>query len=195
MHIDPLMALLLYAFVASITPGPNNLMLMASGANFGFKRTVPHMMGVVFGFTFMFIVVGVGVIGLFNLWPTSYQILKIVSIIYLLWLSWRIANSKAPESNAERSKPLSFISAALFQWVNPKAWAMATSAITIYAPKQDLVSILQLAIVFGFVNFPAVSIWAVMGQGMQHWLTTPSRLKLFNWGMAALLVASLVMIL
>ena len=187
-----LLALIAFALVSSITPGPNNLMLMSSGANFGVRRTVPHALGIAIGFAVMILLVGIGLIRLFDLWPMLSIILKIVSIAYLLWLAWKIANAAPPEGHiAADSQPMSFIGGALFQWVNPKAWTMALGAITLYAPQRDGMTILLIAVIFGLVNLPSVSLWAVMGQVMRQWLSSPRRLRMFNWSMAALLVASL----
>ncbi len=184
-----------FAFVASITPGPNNLMLMASGANFGFRRTMPHMMGVGLGFIFMVAMVGIGLAGVFVAFPWTYTALKIASIVYLLYLAWKIANAAPPTPGAEAGKPFSFLQAAAFQWVNPKAWAMAVSAVTVYAPSQDTGAMLLIAAIFGAVNMPSISLWVVMGQQMQRFLTNPARLRTFNIVMALLLVASLVLVL
>ena len=116
MSYDLLLALTLFAFVSSITPGPNNLMLMASGANFGFRRTLPHMLGVVIGFTLMIVLFGVGLVQVFDLYPISHQILKVVSVIYLLWLAWKIANAAPPEGDVQsEGTPITFFQAALFQ--------------------------------------------------------------------------------
>ena len=191
MTLDLLLALAAFAFVSSITPGPNNLMLMASGANFGLRRTVPHMLGVGLGFVAMVIVVGVGLVQVFDAWPLSYTILKIVSVAYLLYLAWRIANAAAPEAGGGAGRPMSFTEAALFQWVNPKAWAMALTAVTVYAPSQTLGAILLVAVVFGIINIPSVGSWTVLGREMRRVLTNPGRLRAFNWTMAALLVGSL----
>ena len=130
MTFDLLAALLFYAFVASITPGPNNLMLMASGANFGFRRTVPHMLGVALGFVFLALMVGLGLAGLFLAFPASHTVLKAVSVAYLLWLAWKIANAAPARAEAAAGRPFAFLQAAAFQWVNPKAWAMALTAVT-----------------------------------------------------------------
>jgi threonine/homoserine/homoserine lactone efflux protein len=139
MTYDLVLALSLFALVSSITPGPNNLMLMASGANFGFRRTIPHMLGVGIGFTLMIVLVGIGLVQIFDLYPISHQILKVVSVIYLFWLARKIANAAPPEGDvANESTPITFIQAALFQWVNPKAWTMALTAITAYTPNQTL---------------------------------------------------------
>ncbi len=195
MTYDILLALIAFAFVSSITPGPNNLMLMASGANFGFRRTIPHMLGIGLGFTFMVLLVGAGLVQLFNQYPISYTILKIASVVYLLYLAWKIAHAAPAENSAEVGTPMTFIQAAAFQWVNPKAWAMALTATTAYAPGQTLNVILIVALVFGAVNLPSVSTWTVLGQQMARFLTNPRRLVVFNWTMAALLIASLYPVL
>ncbi len=190
-----LVALFAFALVSSITPGPNNLMLMASGANFGFRRTVPHMLGVGIGFVFMIVMVGIGLVGLFDLWPPAYTVLKVVSVVYMLWLAWKIANASAPQTDQVNQQPFGFLQAALFQWVNPKAWTMALTAVTVYAPDRNIGAVLWVAAIFGLVNLPSVSSWALLGQGMRRWLSSPRRLRAFNWSMAALLVASLAMVL
>lgn len=192
MSYDLLLALTLFAFVSSITPGPNNLMLMASGANFGFRRTLPHLLGVGIGFTLMIVLVGVGLVQVFDLYPISHQILKVVSVIYLLWLAWKIANAATPEGDVQsEGTPITFIQAALFQWVNPKAWTMALTAISAYTPDQTLYYVSLVALVFGIVNLPSVSLWTVLGEQMARFLTSAARLRAFNWAMAGLLVLSL----
>lgn len=192
---DLLLALVLYAFVSSITPKPNNLMLMASGANFGFRRTVPHMLGVALGFVFMALLVGVGLAGLFTAYPASHAILKGVSVVYLLWLAWKIAHAAPMRAGQAAGRPMTFLQAAAFQWVNPKAWAMALTAVTVYIPDQTLMAVLVVACVFGAVNLPSVSSWVVLGQQMARVLTSPRRLAAFNWIMALLLVGSLYPVL
>ncbi|WP_420860833.1 LysE family translocator [Algirhabdus cladophorae] len=191
MSYDILLALAGFALVSSITPGPNNLMLMASGANFGFARTIRHMLGVGIGFTVMIVLVGVGLIQVFDLYPISHTILKVVSVLYLGWLAYKIANAAAPQAVGDTGKPITFWQAAAFQWVNPKAWTMALTAITLYAPDQSFRAILLVALVFGIINLPSVSIWTVMGQQLRRFLTNDRRLKAFNYTMAALLILSL----
>lgn len=192
MNFEILSALTIFAFVSSITPGPNNLMLMNSGANFGFKKTIPHLLGVGVGFTLMIALVGLGVIKLFDSFPLSYQILKVISIIYLLYLAFKIARSKGSfEQGSSSSTPFTFIQAALFQWVNPKAWTMALTSISLYAPSKSFVAVLFVAIVFGLINLPCISSWVVLGQKIQMILTDQKRLRAFNITMALLLVISL----
>lgn len=192
LELEILIALCAYSLVSSLTPGPNNLMLMSSGANFGFKRTIPHMLGVSLGFTLMVTLVGLGLMQLFDLYPLSYDILKIFSVAYLLYLAYKIANSAAPEGQSnDNAKPFTFLQAAMFQWVNPKAWAMALTAISVYSPTRSVGSILFVAIVFGAINLPSITVWIYLGQQLSRLLHSQFRLKLFNYGMACLLVASL----
>ena len=191
MTYELLTALALFAFVSSITPGPNNLMLMASGANFGFRRTIPHMLGVALGFVFMVLLVGAGLVQMFDAFPLSYTVLKVVSVVYLLWLAWKIAHAAPVEAQGPAGTPMTFLQAAAFQWVNPKAWAMALTAISAYTPDQTLMAILLVGVIFGAINLPSVGSWTVLGQQMARFLTSQRRLTLFNWTMAVLLVASL----
>lgn len=191
MTYEILTALAAFAFVTSITPGPNNMMLLASGANFGFTRTIPHMLGIGIGFTVMVVLVGAGLMQLFDAWPTSYTVLKFLSAAYMLWLAWKIAHSASPEGAKTGAKPMSFVQAALFQWVNPKAWTMALSAITLYAPGREFIAVLWVAVVFGAINLPCVSSWTVLGQKLRLLLSNSTRLVAFNWTMAVLLVLSL----
>lgn len=191
MTYDILLALVLFAFVTSITPGPNNLMLMASGANFGFRRTIPHMLGVALGFVLMAFLVGIGLAQIFERWPPAHLILKGLSAAYLLWLAWKIANAAPAGPQQSKGQPMTFLQAAAFQWVNPKAWSMALSAVTLYAPDQSLMSVALVAAIFGAVNLPTVSTWCVLGQQMARFLTNPARLRAFNITMAVLLVVTL----
>ncbi|MFT4518460.1 MAG: threonine/homoserine/homoserine lactone efflux protein [Halioglobus sp.] len=193
---DILLALIVFAFASSITPGPNNMMLMASGANFGFRRTVPHMLGVSLGFTLMVLLVGIGLVQIFVSFPVSYTVLKVVSVVYLVYLAWKIATA-APTttSKGEGGTPMTFMQAVLFQWVNPKGWTMALTAVSIYSPSQSLSAVASVAGVFGAVNFPCIFVWVVMGLQMQRLLTSASRLRAFNIFMAVLLVGSLYPVL
>lgn len=184
-------ALTIFALVSSITPGPNNLMLMASGANFGFKRSIPHMLGISIGFMLMVFLVGIGLVQIFDLYPVSHLILKVVSAAYMSWLAWKIANAAPPKDGEAGGTPMTFLQAAAFQWVNPKAWAMALTAVTLYAPDRSIYAVALVALIFGAVNAPSVSVWTIMGQQLRRLLTKPARLRMFNYVMAALLIASL----
>lgn len=195
MDIQLLLALALYAFVTSATPGPNNMMLMASGVNFGIRRTVPHMLGVAWGFALMIVLLGLGVDQLIASSPALKETLKWASLAYMLWLAWKIANASAPRnaSKAKRTRPFTFLQAAAFQWVNPKAWAMGLGALSAYAA--GVGGALIVGAVFAVINLASVSIWAISGQSLRRLLTTPVRLRFFNVTMAVLLVASMLPVL
>jgi threonine/homoserine/homoserine lactone efflux protein len=196
---DVFAALLLFAFVTSITPGPNNLMLMASGVNFGFARTVPHMLGIGAGFLSLLLGVGFGLGAVLAAWPPLHMALKAAGGVYLLYLAWRIAMARtmapAGASDAQgegRARPMSFLEAAAFQWVNPKAWVMAVTAMAVYAsPQSPFVSVVVVAAAFALVNLPCVSSWAGFGVALRGFLADPARLKWFNIAMGLSLVASL----
>ena len=198
MTYDLFLGLLFLAFASSITPGPNNVMLMASGANFGLRRTLPHMFGVGFGFMFMILMVGFGLAGIFQLYPTVQLVMTVVSALYLLWLAWKIATAvpKLDFESQRRAKPFTFWQAAAFQWVNPKAWTMAAKAITLYVSKDNLVmGVLIVTVVYGAVNIPCITLWTWSGQSIQRFLHTPQRLRMFNIIMALLLVSSIIPVL
>lgn len=195
MNTEIVTALIAFAFVSSITPGPNNLMLLASGANYGVRRTIPHMLGVSLGHAFMIFLVGTGLLGVFDAYPVAYTILKVVSVAYLLFLTWKIVNAGAPRGKGGSGRPMTFLQAAAFQWVNPKGWAMALTAISVYLPAPGLEGVLLAALVFALINLPSVSFWAVLGKQAQRVLTNPARLRAFNITMGLLLVASLYPVL
>jgi len=195
MNIEVIPALALFAFVSSATPGPNNLMLMASGANYGFLRTIPHMLGISGGFLVLMLLTGMGLVQIFDLYPISYTVLKIASVVYMIYLAWKIANAAPIEKRSAEGRPMTFLQAAAFQWVNPKAWAMALTAITVYVADQGAWMLLIAAICFSMVNLPSVGVWTILGQQMARFLTNSGRLRAFNWTMAVLLLASLYPVL
>ena len=192
MSVDMLIALSVFCLVSSITPGPNNLMLLSSGINFGIRRSLGHLFGVALGFNVMVVLVGVGVSQVFELYPDSYIVLKYLSICYLSYLAYKIANSGSITNDSARQKPISFIQAVLFQWVNPKAWTMALSVNAVYASDQTLTAVLLVSAVFLLCNFPAITLWLVAGQGLKQFLSQPQKLKVFNILMAGLLVSSFI---
>jgi threonine/homoserine/homoserine lactone efflux protein len=190
-----LRALISFVFVTSVTPGPNNMMLLASGVNFGLRRSLPHMIGISLGVSVMVVLVGLGLAGLFHSFPALLTGLKIVSVAYMIWLAWKVAHASAPGQGDAKSTPFTLLQAAAFQWVNPKAWAMALTAISAYSFDGTLHSILIVALVFACVNLPSVTVWVVAGERLRGWLAEPARLKAFNWTMAALLILSLIPVL
>ena len=190
---DLLLAFSGFAFASSITPGPNNIMLMTSGVNFGFNRSIRHIAGVVAGFYVMLLLVGFGVGQLLQANPDLYLALKILSVVYLLWLAWRVANSGAvkPQGGEERARPINFLEAALFQWVNPKAWTMAiTTAAAYTVPDNYESSLLVICTVFVIVGAPCMIAWNIFGVGMRSFLQNQTRVRVFNITMAVLLVLS-----
>ena len=195
MGFHQILALTSFAFVTSFTPGPNNLMLMASGVNFGLRRSLAHMLGVNFGFVFMLVLMGLGLAGLFGAWPQLMLMLKLLSLGYMLWLAWKISRDGQVDEASAPARPLGFLQAAGFQWVNPKAWAMAIGANGLYAEQGRLADIAIIALVFALINLPCVTAWAWAGQRLRHWLTAPRARSIFNQLMALLLLASLLPIL
>jgi threonine/homoserine/homoserine lactone efflux protein len=191
MQLDLLLPLVLFAFATSVTPGPNNLMLMASGANFGVRATVPHMLGVGLGFVFLCLCTGLGLVQVFDRWPATKQALTVASAVYLVWLAWKFGTAAPLAEGAARGRPMTFLAAAAFQWVNPKVWAMAITAVTVYAGDRSAGAVALVAVIFGLVNIPSIGLWVVAGREMRRFLTSPARLRAFNWTMAALILATL----
>lgn len=187
-----LLSLMMFAMASSVTPGPNNLMLLASGANYGFRRTIPHILGVGLGFLVMMVVVGLGVGQMLQASPAVYTALRVASLLYMGWLAWRIATSGPVGGTSNpHAKPMTFLQAMLFQWVNPKAIAMGLAATATYTdPARYVPSLLVVALVFGSINLPCVSLWAGFGVALRNWLKDPVRLRVFNVTMAILLVVS-----
>lgn len=187
----------LFAIAGSITPGPNNIMLTASGANFGLRRTLPHLLGVCIGFPVMALMIGLGLGRLFEEVPIAHAVLKVAGSAYLLWLAFRIAMSGEAEPADAGSRPLSFLQAAAFQWVNPKAWIMVSGAISTFtlAGEAMLPQVLAMVTIFAIVSFPSATIWTLLGVGIARVLRGPMGLRLFNLAMGALLAASVLWIL
>ncbi len=193
--LDPqlLGAFAVFAFVASITPGPNNAMLMASGANFGLRASLPHMAGVAFGFVLLLIAVGAGLGGLFAAYPVLHRIIGWAGAAYLLVLAVRIALSDKLSAGKGGARPLRFVQAVSFQPVNPKAWAMAVGAMTTYAPQTHyLANASVVTALFSLINIPCIAAWTMFGVAMRRFLDRPAVLRAFNIGMGLLLALSLV---
>jgi len=188
-----LTTLALFCFTASITPGPNNMMLLGSGANFGLRASVPHMLGVVVGFLALLLLVGIGLGGIFAAYPALHTFLAWAGTAYLLYLAARIATSGSLKERRDGARPMRFAEALLFQAVNPKGWAMALGAVTAYAPAEHyFTNVLIVVAVFGVVNAPCIFAWTACGVSMRRFLDRPAVLRGFNIAMALALVASLV---
>ena len=188
------LAIFIFAASTTVTPGPNNIMIMTSGLNYGVKNSIPHLLGICFGFPAMVIMVGLGFSVVFEIYPLFHEIIKSLGVVYLLYLSWLIALSSPTSLEGEKSKPLSFIQAALFQWVNPKAWVMATGAVSAYTSiSSDIFSqVIFIALAFFIVTFPCVGIWLVFGAGLKKYLNSPKHQRVFNIFMALILIGSIL---
>ncbi|HRD75993.1 MAG TPA: LysE family translocator [Hyphomicrobiaceae bacterium] len=193
MPADLLLGLVVFCWVTGVTPGPNNIMLLSSGLTYGSRATLPHLMGVAVGFAVMVALVGLGIGRLFEAWPALYAILKIAGALYLLYLAWMIATAGAIEADGQaRGRPMTFIEAALFQWVNPKGWVMAVGSVTTYAGIANFpANVALIAAMFGTIGVIASGVWMLFGELMKRWLTDPRRVRAFNIAMALGLVLSL----
>jgi threonine/homoserine/homoserine lactone efflux protein len=197
MSLSPaiLSAAAMFGFVTSITPGPNNMMLLASGLNFGVRRTLPHIVGISIGYVVLMLAVGFGLGEALRSLPGAFPALKIAGGVYMLWLAWQIARSAPPHpeppGQAAR-RPMSLLQAAAFQWVNPKAWVIVVTAVATYVSPDELASdLLIVTVVCGLINLPSLGVWAVFGASLRRFLSDPQWRRIFNVGMAALLVLSL----
>jgi threonine/homoserine/homoserine lactone efflux protein len=189
-----LSAAAMFGFATSITPGPNNMMLLASGLNFGVRRTLPLMFGISVGYVVLMLAVGFGLGEALRAMPGAFLALKIAGGAYMLWLAWQIACSAPPDSEdpAAKRRPLGFLGAVAFQWINPKAWVIVvTSAATYVAPDNFTRDLLIVTLVCGLINLPSIGVWAVFGASLRRFLTDAVWLRRFNIAMALLLVASL----
>lgn len=192
--METLLPYILYCIAMSGTPGPNNIMVMASGVNYGYWRTLPHILGVNIGFSVMLFVMALGLGTVFLAEPRLQLAMKVAGILYMLWLAWKIATASGVGENGAQGRPMTFLEGAAFQWVNVKAWFMVMGAIAVYAP-QDF-SPWQKALYLGTVMLIAgaapTHIWTLFGVGIRRFLENPRALRAFNITMALLLVASLI---
>lgn len=188
-----MLALATFAFVGAITPGPNNVMVLASGLNFGFRRTVPHLFGIGIGFAVMIAAVGFGLMGVLSSTPGLYAALKYAGAAYLLYLAWRIATADATETASATGRPLSFLEAAAFQWLNPKGWVLAVGAVLTYSrPGRALADVPLIAFVFLLATLPSVAIWAGFGAALERLLEDRRKVRLINILMGVTLALSVI---
>jgi threonine/homoserine/homoserine lactone efflux protein len=191
------LAFLPFAIVTAFTPGPNNLMLATSGANFGFRRSAPHILGIVGGFPALVLAVGLGLGAVFQSYPQIHTVLKFTGAAVLVVLAWRVATASASDGLRPSGRPLTFLEAALFQWVNPKAWVFAVGAIATYTTVSgraaaEIATILAVSLL---VTIGATVTWTVFGASLSRLLqASPRRLRVFNVGMALLLVLSIALV-
>jgi threonine/homoserine/homoserine lactone efflux protein len=181
------MALATYTLVMSITPGPNNVMVLASGARFGLRRTLPHLVGITLGFTAQVILVSAGLATALSHLPRVRMVMQWVGVAYLFYLAIRLLGA-GPVDDAERSRPLRIWEGAIFQGVNPKAWVMALTTASVFAPVGGslVVPLVLMTLILLVVNFPCVTSWAAFGSAIRSWLNEPRRRRVFNVIMAML---------
>ncbi|WGL17394.1 LysE family translocator [Microbulbifer bruguierae] len=191
--LEALLPIALFVFSTSITPGPNNLMMMSSGLNFGVSRSMPHFLGICLGFPAMIIAIGLGLGALFSQYPILHEIVRWVGIAYLLYLAWVIANTREIGA-AEGKKPFTFLQAVAFQWVNPKGWIMAIGALAAFTTPEGtmLMEAGRIALAFILIGGPCIVIWLMFGVGLKQILTTPRYMRIFNITMGLLLAASVI---
>lgn len=191
--METILPLLGFAIATSVTPGPNVLMVATAAANHGVRATLPQMLGIAAGFAAMLVIVGLGLAGPFAAWPVLHAVLKWGGAAWLLVLAWKIARAGAPGEGPSRP-PLGFVGAALFQWVNPKAWMIALAAIPAFTTPQGdtLAETLRIALVFALVCVPCTLVWAGLGAGAGRVLGSGAALRGFNIAMALLMVGSLL---
>ena len=186
---DQIIMLVLFAFVSTITPGPNNMMLMTSGANIGLIRTIPHILGIALGFGLMVFLVGIGAKELFTIFPHLHKVLNWGCIAFLFYLAIKIIMNR-PQISTSSYRPMTFLSAAIFQWVNPKGWSMALTAVSVYNPSATFFGLLLVTLTFVLVNIPSCTTWVYAGQRISSLLKNPAHVRIFNFTMSALLVGS-----
>ncbi|GHG60643.1 lysine transporter LysE [Alishewanella longhuensis] len=187
-------ALVFFAFATSITPGPNNIMIMSSGVNYGVQKSLPHLAGIQLGFLVMLLAVGLGAGLILQQHPLLHQVIKLLGSFYLLYLAWKIASAEPAQITTGNSKPLSFMQALLFQWVNAKAWVMITGAIAAFTSLQGLYwqQIALIAVVFLLVGLPCTGSWLLFGAALKRLLTAAEHRRRFNQLMGLLLALSVL---
>ena len=187
---NTIVSLALFAFASSITPGPNNLMLMNSGANFGVVRTLPHWIGVVTGFLALLLLAGIGVGAVILARPEIESAFRALCAAVIVWLGWKIARTRPAEETGSARKPLTFLQAFAFQAINPKAWIMALTANSLFAAGGALGDVQVVMVVFGAVNLPCTGLWLLSGELIQRLLRKDTHFRVFNVVMALLLIGS-----
>ncbi|MGR3343740.1 MAG: LysE family translocator [Paracoccaceae bacterium] len=192
---EAFLSLIILAFATLFTPGPNNIMLASSGATFGFRRTLPHMLGIIIGFPAMILGVGFFLGQVFENSAVLRDVIRWLGAALMLWIAWKIATAGGLSSAKGRARPMRLHEAAAFQWVNPKAWAMIIAVTSQFVTGDNgRVVIPLIALVFATLGLSSTTLWAGFGTAMTRWLKTPGRLKLFNRTMAALIAASIVIL-
>jgi len=184
-----------FSFATSITPGPNNIMLLSSGLTFGYQKTVPHLLGVIIGFPLMTLCVGLGLGEVFHAYPAILTLLKVLGTLYLLWLAWKIANLSPSLESKQDQVPMKFMPIILFQWVNPKNWIKIITAMSVYVnkPEEALMQIVVITVIFFSTVLISANTWAMGGVILKRLIKSKRGISIFNVTMAILLVLSIVL--
>tara|TARA_A200000159_G_scaffold119154_1_gene113069 strand:- start:9 stop:620 length:612 start_codon:yes stop_codon:yes gene_type:complete len=188
------LTIILFAIATCVTPGPNNTMIMTSGLNYGIQRSLPHYLGIILGFPAMVVAVGLGLASLFEQYAVLHLLLKVAGASYLTFLAWKIASAPVSDLSVTEGKPFTFLQAAAFQWVNPKAWVLAVGATAIYTVvgSDYSLQVLVIAIIFLVFGAPCIMLWLWFGASLKRLLQKPESVKYFNYAMATLLMLSLL---
>ncbi|MBL6745312.1 MAG: LysE family translocator [Pseudomonadales bacterium] len=188
------LAIILFAIATCVTPGPNNTMIMTSGLNYGIQRSLPHYLGIILGFPAMVVAVGLGLASLFEQYAVLHLLLKVAGASYLTFLAWKIASAPISDLSVTEGKPFTFLQAAAFQWVNPKAWVLAVGATATYTVvgSDYSLQVLVIAIIFLVFGAPCIMLWLWFGASLKRLLQKPESVKYFNYAMATLLMLSLL---
>jgi len=188
------LAIILFAIATCVTPGPNNTMIMTSGLNYGIQRSLPHYLGIILGFPAMVVAVGLGLASLFEQYAVLHLLLKVAGASYLTFLAWKIASAPVSDLSVTEGKPFTFLQAAAFQWVNPKAWVLAVGATATYTVvgSDYSLQVLVIAIIFLVFGAPCIMLWLWFGASLKRLLQKPESVKYFNYAMATLLMLSLL---
>jgi len=177
-----------------LSPGPNNIMLLTSGLTFGYKRTLPHMLGIILGFPFMVVLIGLGLGAIFELYPVVFIVLKYVCMLYLIWIAYKIATNTSAIDVNNKSKPFNFIQSAAFQWLNPKAWIMAVTSMSVFVTSNDntILQVLIIAFIYLLSGIVSTNSWTLGGVVLKKFLKDEKVIKIFNRTMAILLIVSIL---
>jgi threonine/homoserine/homoserine lactone efflux protein len=195
MTFSLLVSVAIFSFVTSVSPGPNNTFLLSSGANFGLRKSLPYLNGIMVGLTGMMVALGAGLGVVFTTLPVVYQILKWVGFAYIVYLATLIVRSTSKSDTGE-AQYIGFIKATTFQFVNPKAWVVVGSFMATMVPVDaGLGATIFVCLLFLVFTYPGAFLWAVAGQVLKEWLSNPLRRRIFNIVSAVLLVLSMVPVL
>ena len=190
-----ILSIVSFGMASTMSPGPNNIMLLSSGLTFGYRRTIPHALGINFGFPVMVICVGLGVGQLFEVFPVVYSVLKVAGVGYLLWMAWHIANTKGSlDTKSTKDRPFTFWQAALFQWINPKAWMMAVTSTAAFITDQQVafIQVVIISSIFFLCAIVSTNSWSLGGVMLRRFIRNERLVRFFNITMAVLIVGSLV---